>query len=237
LANPAGTTGDKNMSVSDLLKDPKALYANMQEFMSSKEQVEGGLAHMSFSNGLITAVIVAPVPIPPTEWMPPLIGAVEQSEDLADAQMVANLVLLQYNQIFSSFTNKKHPYEPFFWKDKEQKLVTKDWVDGFLYGVDLRREAWKPFMDGDGKVFMAILSILQQRDEVREKAVEIGLNPDEIFEESCKAVSKLVQQLFDRFVSKKNATSHASGPAAQKTGRNDPCPCGSGKKYKKCCLS
>ena len=22
---------------------------------------------------------------------------------------------------------------------------------------------------------------------------------------------------------------------AQKTGRNDPCPCGSGKKYKKCC--
>jgi uncharacterized protein YchJ len=22
----------------------------------------------------------------------------------------------------------------------------------------------------------------------------------------------------------------------EKTGRNDPCPCGSGKKYKKCCL-
>jgi len=22
-----------------------------------------------------------------------------------------------------------------------------------------------------------------------------------------------------------------------KTGRNDPCPCGSGKKYKKCCLA
>ena len=25
-------------------------------------------------------------------------------------------------------------------------------------------------------------------------------------------------------------------PAGPKTGRNDPCPCGSGKKYKKCCL-
>ena len=24
-------------------------------------------------------------------------------------------------------------------------------------------------------------------------------------------------------------------PKAIKTGRNDPCPCGSGKKYKKCC--
>ncbi len=25
--------------------------------------------------------------------------------------------------------------------------------------------------------------------------------------------------------------------SARKTGRNDPCPCGSGKKHKKCCLA
>lgn len=25
--------------------------------------------------------------------------------------------------------------------------------------------------------------------------------------------------------------------SSEKTGRNDPCPCGSGKKYKKCCLN
>ena len=29
----------------------------------------------------------------------------------------------------------------------------------------------------------------------------------------------------------------ASPPARQRTGRNDPCPCGSGKKFKKCCLN
>jgi uncharacterized protein YecA (UPF0149 family) len=27
-----------------------------------------------------------------------------------------------------------------------------------------------------------------------------------------------------------------SGLATGRVGRNDPCPCGSGKKYKKCCL-
>ncbi len=26
------------------------------------------------------------------------------------------------------------------------------------------------------------------------------------------------------------------GSGAMKIGRNEPCPCGSGKKYKKCCL-
>ncbi|MFL5289843.1 MAG: SEC-C metal-binding domain-containing protein [Rhodopila sp.] len=27
-----------------------------------------------------------------------------------------------------------------------------------------------------------------------------------------------------------------ASPRSAKVGRNDPCPCGSGKKYKKCCL-
>ena len=31
-------------------------------------------------------------------------------------------------------------------------------------------------------------------------------------------------------------TQHNAAPQTLKTGRNDPCPCGSGKKYKKCCL-
>jgi preprotein translocase subunit SecA len=30
--------------------------------------------------------------------------------------------------------------------------------------------------------------------------------------------------------------SQSSQPVKKKVGRNDPCPCGSGKKYKKCCM-
>ncbi|MBC7238419.1 MAG: SEC-C domain-containing protein, partial [Chloroflexi bacterium] len=34
------------------------------------------------------------------------------------------------------------------------------------------------------------------------------------------------------------STSHTNSdqPLKKKVGRNDPCPCGSGKKYKKCCM-
>jgi preprotein translocase subunit SecA len=32
-----------------------------------------------------------------------------------------------------------------------------------------------------------------------------------------------------------NQSNNTNKPFAQKVGRNDPCPCGSGKKYKKCC--
>lgn len=44
----------------------------------------------------------------------------------------------------------------------------------------------------------------------------------------------------EKFISKKPSNLHAVGNTTmfkrKKIGRNDPCPCGSGKKYKKCCL-
>jgi preprotein translocase subunit SecA len=35
--------------------------------------------------------------------------------------------------------------------------------------------------------------------------------------------------------SKKSAVTTTKSSRSRKIGRNDPCPCGSGKKYKKCC--
>jgi uncharacterized protein len=40
-------------------------------------------------------------------------------------------------------------------------------------------------------------------------------------------------QILEQQITKEQSTSRRTIP---KTGRNDPCPCGSGKKYKKCCL-
>jgi len=47
-------------------------------------------------------------------------------------------------------------------------------------------------------------------------------------------VSVTVRQTSDNSGESSNQTVHR---AAKKVGRNDPCPCGSGKKYKKCCGS
>jgi preprotein translocase subunit SecA len=52
----------------------------------------------------------------------------------------------------------------------------------------------------------------------------------------------LVHTIFHVNIVKKEAAPAAAAasrreavPADKRTGRNDPCPCGSGKKYKKCC--
>ncbi|MCK4749473.1 MAG: SEC-C domain-containing protein, partial [Bacteroidales bacterium] len=62
------------------------------------------------------------------------------------------------------------------------------------------------------------------------------------------AMEKQIPDIYDRFLNrhiklrsiyahcKKKNFAHAQQIHSPEVGRNDPCPCGSGEKYKKCCL-
>lgn len=57
-----------------------------------------------------------------------------------------------------------------------------------------------------------------------------GHTPEELFEEEKKHLQPLPKSNKDGSVGEQTVVK------GEKVGRNDPCPCGSGKKYKKCCL-
>lgn len=59
-----------------------------------------------------------------------------------------------------------------------------------------------------------------------------GHTPNELFKEEKKHMKPLPVEPFQSVQSSSN---ESSPPKPAKVGRNDPCPCGSGKKYKKCC--
>lgn len=59
-----------------------------------------------------------------------------------------------------------------------------------------------------------------------------GHTPNELFQEEKKYLKPIPSQPFNMG---QPETGLISIPAQKKVGRNDPCPCGSGKKYKKCC--
>jgi uncharacterized protein len=225
------------MSVSDLIEDPKALAADMEALMESSERLEEGLAHLSYTDGLMTAVIVSPELIPPSEWMPLISGVSEQHTDIKEAQLAVNLVMLQYNKIIATLANKKKTYKPFFWEDTNKRLITKDWAEGFMFGVSLRREAWTELLEGDSKALLVALSILMQQDDDRAKLEEKGFNPDDALDAAREMAPKVICALYECFGSDERAESQTVKRTEPKTGRNDPCSCGSGKKYKKCCLS
>lgn len=45
----------------------------------------------------------------------------------------------------------------------------------------------------------------------------------------------IVGDAYDYFARFRGGMPQAAAPRAARVGRNDPCPCGSGKKYKRCC--
>jgi uncharacterized protein YecA (UPF0149 family) len=50
------------------------------------------------------------------------------------------------------------------------------------------------------------------------------------------AITSTVIELFYHFYQKRDSKNPSIVRKTDKIGRNNPCPCGSGKKYKKCCL-
>ena len=131
-----------------------------------------------------------------------------------------------------------------FWKDylqreKEvyQRILEskprKNTVKGYAekYGVDLMTMV--AFLDGIN-------------DSLKEKNTEVNLNYDKelLYKNMVEAKASWLYELpqWDKLIpeerrkelykEQKLSKTVVKGP---KVGRNDPCPCGSGKKYKKCC--
>ncbi|GAE93255.1 protein export cytoplasm protein SecA ATPase RNA helicase [Gracilibacillus boraciitolerans JCM 21714] len=61
---------------------------------------------------------------------------------------------------------------------------------------------------------------------------------NEVFNEKryCKKLDKLPEYYIENYTDlESDEDKQGTVVNEQKIGRNDPCPCGSGKKYKKCC--
>jgi uncharacterized protein len=222
--------------LSSLLNDPAALEAELTEFESSDEDFAEDMAFISYVNGLVTALIIGPEQVPENEWLPTLLGGPEAELSEEEAELARESVRLEYNGVLKSLRSRKLEYEPFFWEDEDEgRLITRYWAEGFLHGVSLREEAWKPWREGVALYLFAFVNVLLQNEEIDAKVAGKGLEPEEVFEVAQTSVPELIQALYG-IRREAPSDSEIYRSLDRNVGRNDPCPCGSGKKYKKCCL-
>ncbi|MGC2064012.1 MAG: preprotein translocase subunit SecA [Thermodesulfovibrionales bacterium] len=86
--------------------------------------------------------------------------------------------------------------------------------------VEYKREAFDMFTEMSGRISTEIVTRLYK--------IQVQRNEDS----AIRSQSRKVNMTFNRGGDEGSAQPVTK---AKKTGRNDPCPCGSGKKYKKCC--
>jgi uncharacterized protein len=194
-------------------------------------------------DGFIAGLLVCPELIKPGDWLPIVWNrdrADQQPvfEDLGHVNRVLGLVMEHYNDVARTLMENPDRYSPLFAIDKRNDDVLWElWIEGFEKAVALRPAAWKAFLDADGDTVaamsgMLMLAAIARRDEeVKDHDTASATAPDRIAD----WVVNLNEWRLANYQPTQSIDPRGGSASRKKVGRNDPCPCGSGKKYKKCC--
>jgi uncharacterized protein len=196
-------------------------------------------------DGFIAGLLVCPEMIPPSAWLPLVWNERDDDpvfENAAHANKVLGLVMEHYNRVARALNEAPGDYAPIFAVDQRNDDVLWElWIEGFDTAVKLRPEAWLPLRASETRAAEAWRGLMNLAGIARR---ESSLSKVQIETLSASAPNKIAGWVLDlndwRLAQFEAAPSVRTGAnpfatSSGKVGRNEPCPCGSGKKYKRCC--
>ncbi len=100
-----------------------------------------------------------------------------------------------------------------------------DWAQGVLFATELRQEKWAELTNSNMAWLAAPIRVFEKFNEHDHENIKARLSSHTIMPRHVIAIYRHFQGLpFEM----------AEGIELPSVGRNDPCPCGSGSKFKKC---
>jgi uncharacterized protein len=193
-----------------------------------------GILDISELDGFLTAIISGPRPLTPSEWLPVVWGEFEPAwGSVEESEAIVSLMLRHMNGIVNTLSEAPEEFEPIVLEvEEDEATVTsvEEWCLGFMKGVGLAADAWRK----GGKEVMDMLFpiVVFTTSEGRNSLAE--LDADELATLK-RSIPTSVRKLHAFWLGK-GGMGAAQVPTEPQVGRNDPCICGSGKKFKKCCL-
>jgi len=187
-------------------------------------------------DGLLTALVIGPAMVPPSKYMPAIWGTDDGSgpewDGMEQLQYFMDLLMKHWNSI-AARRSADALHAPFIVKVGGEN-VGRGWAQGFLIGVELARDSWAPMFKDQraGELVMSIFALDSHDPRVFEEPITPKIR-GEIVED----LPIILQIIADYWRNPDRPLPRSEPIRSSKVGRNDPCPCGSGKKFKKCCGS
>lgn len=198
-------------------------------------------------DGFFAALICSPDVAKPSEYLPEIWGGeMADEEAFADRQELQDflsLLMRHWNSIVR-ILQEEDVFAPLLFQDEEGTAQANDWARGFMRGVRLHHESWRELLDDEehGGPLIPIMVLAHEHDpdpEMRPYKDNIDV---ELREKLILGIAGAVTAIYRYSAPQRRMTAAGFGAertayrqAERKIGRNDPCPCGSGKKYKHCC--
>lgn len=208
-------------------------------------RVEGGrIPNTEALDGFLAALACCPDLVMPSEYLPVIQSGRTADDDLvfesmAEAKQFASLVMRHWNYVNHQLRHGE-VYLPLLLENEEGAFPGNDWANGFLSATHLRADIWGDLMDDEehGGALVPIMALAYENDP--DPAMRPFDKPvdDEQREALLIGAAAGVMRLYAHLLPQRDGYLPRAGTPIRrrrKIGRNEPCPCGSGRKYKKCC--
>ena len=220
--------------------------------MLEKYDNPDAVLNVSELDGFLTAIVSGPDMIRPSEWLPEIWGGEDKAPEWQSEEefmRFIRIVMGIMNDNAHTLVEQPADFQAMYLvaeQDGESMEIVAPWCCGYMRGVRMRPQSWQempPAMKGNlGRIALfGSQAILKEREQL----------PVEVLDEEAKKIEPAVRAIHGYWLSQR---AHLAPPghfddarpgakvvpfvrAQPKVGPNKPCPCGSGKKYKKCCGS
>lgn len=186
-------------------------------------------------DGFLTALIAGPDPVMPSEYWPVVLGEAEFNfERMEDAQAIFDLVTRHWNTIAATL-NASEIYEPILLQDDDGIAKGNDWAKGFMRGIEMREESWRLLIDDDNVAGLVVPMMMLSHEHDPDPDLRPAVITAEKRDQAIIFMVAALPRIFKLFQAKRTPMTSTYKRSEAKVGRNEPCPCNSGKKYKNCC--
>jgi uncharacterized protein len=186
---------------------------------------QSGSVPLQHARGVFTALSCEPSLQDPTEWLPLVVGS--EIEDQATLKRVFTLLVRDFNVVAQCLQLRRA-----LLPDAHDIDGVALFCKGFMRVVHASK-AWQA--DGDAielTLPLAVLAGYLKLESFVELLPETEIDEEEWLHDTRSRLPERLARIHGHFEPLRQKQQPAR---SDKVGRNEPCPCGSGKKYKKCC--
>ena len=192
-------------------------------------------------DGFFAALICGPEVILPSEYLPHIFGEEHVFDSNDQAAEILGLVMQHWNTIASGLARtleKDDVYLPVLLENADGVAHGNDWAHGFMRGVRLRPDGWSKLMGSDETAGPMLPILILEHEHDPDPASRSPEIKPEFRDELLQTMIAELTRIYRYFAPhRQSATQVPLRRQVPKVGRNDPCPCGSGRKYKRCCAT
>jgi len=197
-------------------------------------------------DGFFAALISGPQIVPPSDYLPVICRDEMVLRDTVNAQPVLqdfrSLIMRHWNVIVDTL-HSGEVFLPLLLQDENGITHANDWATGFLRGMEFHKEEWASLLADEehGGWLVPIFALANEHSPDPEMRPYKEPVSTELREKLIVGAAAGVTGIYRHFKTQRSLEKELYGNATTfrrsmpKVGRNDPCPCGSGKKFKQCC--